>query len=238
MHSTVFAKGAVENLIGFVKEAFLQARKFRHRPDLEAQLAEWLHFVNHERPCDATRVPPAQRLEEERPYLRSLTFGPDGYGLLRAAVVGASARVRCLGYEYSTPAGWMGQRVAVRVHREVVVLHHAGEQVRHGRIPSNGRYSLLPEHRAALFVKPRGAIMAKRQILMDLCPEAFRFFTELAHRRPDTWRERDLPQAWELFEREGESRMVEAFRYCEHRGAYGAEYLRAWAEGLATGRAA
>ena len=157
-------KGAVENLVGFVKTSFLQARRFRHRRDLEAQLGEWLHYVNHERPCDATGVPPAQRLEEERPYLRPLAFGPDGYGLLRTAVVSSSARVRCLGYEYSTPAKWIGQPVTVRVHREVVVLHYAGQQVCHPRVPSNGNYSLLPEHREALFVKPRGALMAKRQI--------------------------------------------------------------------------
>jgi hypothetical protein len=67
---------------------------------------------------------------------------------------------------------------------------------------------------------------------MDLCPEGERFFTELVHRRPHTWRENDLPAAWELFEHQGEARMVEAFRYCLARGAIGGEYLRAWARGV------
>lgn len=226
-------KGAVESLVKFVKGAFLLARRFRHRADLLAQLSEWLHYVNEERPCDATGVIPALRLAEEGDRLRPLPFGATGYGLAFPAVVRPEARVECQGYGYSTPDGWIGQAIVVRLHPEVAVLHYHREQVVHPRVPSNGRYSLLPEHRAALFVKPRGAVMAKRQILMDLCPEGERFFTELVHRRPHTWREADLPVAWELFERQGEARMVAAFRYCVGAGVIGGEYLRAWALGVA-----
>jgi hypothetical protein len=74
--------------------------------------------------------------------------------------------------------------------------------------------------------------MAQRQILMDLCPEAEDFFTELVHRRPETWRERDLPIAWELLEQQGEAKLREAFIYCVRREVIGGEYLRAWAEGV------
>ncbi len=80
--------------------------------------------------------------------------------------------------------------------------------------------------------RPRRAVMAKRQILMDLCPEGERFFTELVHRRPLTWRDTDLPVAWEIFERHGESAISAAFALCVARGTIGGEYLRAWAEGV------
>lgn len=118
------------------------------------------------------------------------------------------------------------------------MLHYDGQEVAHPRVPANGCYSLLPERRAPLFVKPRGALMAKRQILMDLCPEGLHFFTELVHRRPDTWREQDLPLAWELFEKVGEERMAAALRYCVAHRAFGGEYLRAWDQGLVWERAA
>src|SRR5439155_969956 len=150
-----------------------------------------------------------------------------------SAVVRRDGFVRWGGYGYSTPAAWIGQVVTVRVHPMQVLLHHTGEPVVHPRVPANGRYSLLPEHRAARFVKPRGALMAKRQILMDLCPEGEAFFTQLVHRRPQSWRERDLPVLWELFEELGETRMVAGFGWCLGQGAIGAEYLRAWAEGVA-----
>jgi transposase len=226
-------KGSVESLVKFVKGAFLLARSFRNRADLLAQLAEWLQYTNHERPCDATGVVPAVRLAAERPHLRPLPFGEAGYGLAYPALVGRDARVRCRGYAYSTPAGWIGQPVVVRVHPQQVVLHYLKEQVRHPRVPENGRYSLLPEHREALFVKPRGELMAKRQILMDLCPAAEGFFTALVHRRPQTWRGHDLPMLWALFEQHGGARLTAAFTHCLTQGAIGGEYLSAWLMGVA-----
>ena len=226
-------KGCVESLVKFVKGAFFLARRFRHRADLLAQLADWLHYTNEERPCDATGVTPAVRLVAERPHLRPLPSGAAGYGLAWTRVVGREARVHCLGYDYSTPDAWIGQPVVVRVHPEQVILHHHQEQVVHARVPENGRYSLLPEHREALFVKPRGALMAKRQILMDLAPEAERFFTALVHRRPQTWRGHDLPVLWALFEQHGAAHLTAGFAHCLAQGAIGGEYLQAWLAGVA-----
>lgn len=226
-------KGCVESLVKFVKGAFFRARRFRNRADLLAQLADWLHATNEERPCDATGVIPAARLAAERPYLRPLPFGAAGYGLAYPAIVSREARVRCRGYAYSTPAGWIGQPVVVRVHPQQVVLHYHQERAVHPRVPENGRYSLLPEHRAALFVKPRGELMAKRQILMDLDPAAERFFTALVHRRPQSWRGQDLPVVWALFEQHGAAPLTAAFAHCLAQGAIGGEYLQAWLAGMA-----
>jgi len=226
-------KGCVESLVKFVKGAFFQARRFRNRADLLAQLADWLHYTNEERPCDATGVPPAVRLGAEEKHLRPLPFGAAGYGLAWTRVVGGEARVHCLGYDYSTPDRWIGQPVVVRVHPAQVVLHYHQERVVHPRVPENRRYSLLPEHRAALFVKPRGALMAKRQILMDLDPVAERFFTALVHRRPQTWRGHDLPVLWDLFEAHGAARLTAGFAHGLAQGAIGGEYLQAWLSGVA-----
>lgn len=225
-------KGCVENGVKFLKRSFLLVRRFRNRTDLLQQLAEWLTESNEVRPCAATGVVPHVRLARERPRLRPLAFGTAGYGLLYPVVVNREAKVRCGGYAYSTPEDWRGQAIVARVHPQQVILHHAGPPVVHPRVPANGKYSLLPEHRAPLFVKPRGQIMAQRQILMDLCPEGEQFFTELVHRRPETWRQQDLPAAWALFEQVGEARMGDAFRYCVAAQAIGAEYLSAWATGM------
>lgn len=220
-------KGAVENLIRYVKEGFLRARRFRNRADLLAQLGDWLRYVNEQRPCDATGIIPAVRKQQEQQYLRPLPFGPDGFGLTFSLLVRPDGQVRCGGLGYFAPVAWIGQTITVKLHREAVVLHHQGQTVRHPRHPENGRYSLLPEQRAALFVKPRGALFAKRQIVLDACPAAAAFFTELVHRRPQRWREQDLPIVWELFEQWGARRLNEALAHCVRRGTIGGEYLQA-----------
>ena len=65
-------KGAVENLVGWVKGSFFKVRRFQDRDDLLAQLAEWLTEVNERRPSRATAVIPAVRLLEEQARLRPL----------------------------------------------------------------------------------------------------------------------------------------------------------------------
>jgi transposase len=226
-------KGSVENLIRFVKESFLLARRFRNRDDLEAQLSDWLAHVNGQRPCAATGIAPVVRLREEQPYLRPVAFGKEGFGLTFAGVVRREGQVRWGGFGYSAPPSWIGQTVTVKVHRAAVVLHYQGQAVRHARVPENGRYSLLPEHREALFVKPRGAVMAKRQIVLDACPAAAAFFTDLVHRRPQTWRRQDLPVVWELYEAWGARKLNAALARCVAQGTIGSEYLLAQQLGVA-----
>src|SRR5712692_5449004 len=70
-------KGAVENLVGFVKSSFFKVRRFQDEEDLEQQLLEWHREVNEERPCRATGVIPAVRLAEEAARLRPLKVRPE-----------------------------------------------------------------------------------------------------------------------------------------------------------------
>ena len=54
-------KGAVENLVGFVKRAFFRARRFTDlERDLPRQLGEWLVDANEVRPSRATHEPPSR----------------------------------------------------------------------------------------------------------------------------------------------------------------------------------
>src|SRR4029077_8468281 len=69
-------KGAVENLVGWVKGSFFKQRRFFDDADLRTQLAEWRTEVNTQRPCRATNVIPAVRLVEERRRLRAVKITP------------------------------------------------------------------------------------------------------------------------------------------------------------------
>src|SRR5207245_1798123 len=81
-------KGAVENLVGFVKGSFFKVRRFEDLEDLEQRLGEWHREVNEERPCRATGVIPAARLAEEAPRLRPLKVRPEELALRIPVYVG------------------------------------------------------------------------------------------------------------------------------------------------------
>jgi transposase len=77
-------KGAVENLVKFVKGNFLAGRTFYDDADLAAECEDWLHQVNVVRPSDATEVPPHQRLADEQAQFNPLPLVAHDYGFSRA----------------------------------------------------------------------------------------------------------------------------------------------------------
>ena len=85
-------KGAVENLVGWVKNSFLKVRRFLDRADLPAQLRAWLEETNCRRPSRATGQVPAERLREEAPRLRALRVRPADPDLRFPVHVGPTAQ--------------------------------------------------------------------------------------------------------------------------------------------------
>jgi hypothetical protein len=86
-------KGAVENLVGFVKSSFFKVRRFHDQEDLAQQLIEWHREVNQERACRATGIIPAVRLAEEASRLRSLKVHPKDLALRIPVYVGPTGTV-------------------------------------------------------------------------------------------------------------------------------------------------
>src|SRR5205809_681628 len=115
-------KGAVENLVGWVKKSFFTCRRFHDRADLEQQLRDWLRMVNTERPNRATGIIPAVRLAEEQRRLRPLPIAADAYALKYAVVVSARARVSHAGHEYSMPPAAIGQAATLHLYEERVEI--------------------------------------------------------------------------------------------------------------------
>jgi hypothetical protein len=222
-------KGAVENLVGWVKGSFFKCRRFHDRADLEAQLAEWLVEVNTRRPSRATGIIPAVRLAQERPRLRPLPIAPAAYALTIPIVVSARARVTYEGGEYSMPPDTIGQPGTCYLYRDhVEIVTKAGPRVRHPRC-ARGVLSLLPEHRAAMLGAVRGVrarLYYQRQSLWELGPAAEAWLTELVHRRPAQWR-LDVEQCFALLQAQGPEPLRAAFARGVREHAIGAEYVTA-----------
>jgi transposase len=220
-------KGAVENLVGWVKKSFFICRRFHDRADLEQQLTDWLRAVNTERPSRATGVIPAVRLAEERARLRPLPIAPGQYALKKAVVVSARARVTHAGHEYSMPPATIGQAATLQLYEDHVdILTKTGDVVRHPRTAE--RASLLPEHRAAMLDSVRGGrgrLYFQRQSLWELGAAAEAWLTELIHRRPARWRH-DVEDCFALLQDYGPAPLRQAFAWGVDHGAIGAEYVR------------
>lgn len=220
-------KGAVENLVGWVKKSFFTCRRFHDRADLERQLVDWLRGVNTERASRATGVIPAVRLAEERGRLRPLPIPARHYALKKAVVVSARARVIHAGHEYSMPPATIGQAATLHLYADhVEILTKPGELVRHPR--SAERASLLPEHRAAMLDSVRGGrgrLYFQRQSLWELGAAAEAWLTELIHRRPARWRH-DVEECFTLLQDYGPAPLRDAFAWGVEHGAIGAEYVR------------
>jgi hypothetical protein len=163
-------KGAVENLVGWVKGSFFKCRRFLDEADLQTQLAEWLVYANTERPSRATGKVPLEAKKDETPRLRPLKVAPDQLALRIPVVVGPTGYVSHNGALYSMPPEAIGIAGTVYLYPHLVTIVAGRFEATHLRQPSGGQ-STLPEHRVehvAAVSGKRGKRYLERQHLLAL----------------------------------------------------------------------
>ena len=213
-------KGAVENLVGYVKRAFFRARRFSDlTTDLPQQLAEWLLEVNTTRPNRATQEIPGVRLAAEQARMKPLAIPPHEYGLRLPVTVGPTAMVTYQGVRYAMPAAACGLPATLWLYPEAA----AGRDDLHAL----GSVSYLPGQRAAQLAAVAGArkrLYFMRERILELGPVGEGYLTELIHQRPHTWKG-DVERLFALLEELGD----EPFRLVLQRALFqrliGAEYV-------------
>ena len=220
-------KGSIENLVGWVKGSFFKQRRFVDDEDLLQQLAEWRTEVNTQRPCRATKVIPAVRLDEERPRLRPLKVLPDDLAVRVPIVVGPTAEVIHDTHPYSMPPDAIGIAGTLYLYRTRVRIVAGRFEVTHERKFVPGEGSTLPEHRAqhvAAVSGKRAKRYLQREHLLKLGPEALAYLTELTHRRPQVWL-RDIDRLHTLLATYGDDALRAALARGVAEQAIGAEYI-------------
>jgi len=223
-------KGAVENLVGFVKRAFFRARRFADlTTDLPQQLAEWLGEVNTTRPNRATKEIPAVRLAAEQQRMKPVAIAPHAYGLRIPVTVGPTAMVTYQGIRYAMPAQACGIPATLWLYPDRVKIITAGSKhdAVHPRFPAHGTVSYLPGQRAAQLAAVAGArkrLYFMRERILELGPVGEAYLTEVIHQRPHTWKG-DVERLFALLEELGDT----AFRLVLQRALFqrliGAEYV-------------
>ena len=220
-------KGSIENLVGWVKGSFFKQRRFFDDADLLVQLAEWRMDVNTQRPCRATRVIPAARLEEERSRLRPLKIVPALLALRVPIVVGPTAAVVHDTHPYSMPPDAIGIPGTLFLYRNRVRIVAGRFEAIHQRLFEPHAKSTLPEHRAqhvAAVSGKRAKRYLQREHLLELGSSALEYLTELTHRRPRIWLH-DVDRLHTLLATYGEAALRAAFGRGLAEQAIGAEYI-------------
>ena len=222
-------KGAVENLVKFVKGNFLAGRTFYDDADLAEQCSQWLRQVNTERPSDATGEPPAVLLAEEQPKFGPLPAQASDYGFFDCVVVSREGLVAIETHRYSVPAHLMGRALTARIHRSRIELFADQELVAtHVRLPAQHHARVIdPTHfEAALRGKPRGRVMVYRDWLCSLSPVVMSYVHEISHKRRKEMNQQMIA-LYDLAQEIGKADFVAALELAAEQQMYGAEYLRA-----------
>lgn len=220
-------KGAVENLVKWVKGSFFKQRRFLDDDDLAQQLADWHREVNTERPSRATGVVPSVRLAEEKKRLRPLRVAPADLALRFPVFVGPTGYVTFETQQYSMAPEAIGIAGTLFLYREHVRIVAGRFDSTHERLFERGAKSTLSGHRAshvAAVSGRRGKLYLKRQQLLDLGSVVFEYLTELVHRRPLAWN-MEIERMHELLETYGESALVASTARALSERCFGAEYV-------------
>src|SRR5437763_6155574 len=222
-------KGAVENLVKFVKGNFLGGRTFYDDADLTEQCRAWLRQVNAERPSEATGLPPAVRLAEEQPKFGPLPVVTSDYGFFDCVVVSREGLVAIETNRYSVPAHLMGRALTARIHTSRIEVFADQEMVAtHARRPAQQHLRVIdPMHFEAAFVgKPRGRVMVYRDWLCNLSPVVMSYVHEISHKRRKEMKQQMLA-LYDLAQDIGLADFVAALELAAEQQMYGAEYQRA-----------
>jgi hypothetical protein len=219
-------KGAVENLVGFVKNGFFKVRLFHDRQDLERQLAEWLREVNEVRASRATGVPPSELIAADRARLRPMTMPAADYALKVPVFVGPTARVSYEGALYSMSPKTIGWSGTLHLYADRVRIVAGSQVAEHPRQPK-GSESVHHEHRAEMLSLVSGERAKRyftREQILGLGGDAETLLTEIVHRHPRGWYG-EVEILFDLLESVGQERMRNALRVAVQEQKFAALYV-------------
>ena len=141
-------KGKVEAGIKYLKNNFLNGRRFQDHHDLTKQLKGWMTNYANSRIHGTTKKIPRQVWElEEKQSLQSLPEEEFAFFQRGVRLVAANCHIQFENNYYSVPGRLVGKEVTVRYNRSLVRIIYQGDQVGLHRLSSGqGEYVTVRAH--------------------------------------------------------------------------------------------
>lgn len=225
-------KGAVENLVGWVKSSFLPGRSFLNDEDLSRQNDQWLHATNHERESRAHGQIPSHLLPEEQAAFGKLTESPEEYGLFESVRADREGRVWVEGSRFQMPIGYAERPLVLRLRQQRLDFYDAGRLVvsypRPRGVELRGRVAPFePELLDPLLEKkPRARVMVYRDYLLQQHPAVAAYVVGVCSRhRGDDHYGPHVVRMFQLMRMHGLEAVAAACTLAAEEKAYGVEYL-------------
>jgi transposase len=221
-------KGAVENLVKYVKGNFLAGRTFYDDVDLAEQNRQWLYEVNEVRKSRATEQIPALRLAQERGQFGLLPTTAADYGFFDSVLVSRESLVNIDTNRYSVPSHLVGQTLTARIHPQRIDFYDGMEQVAsHARHAGRHMRVVVPEHFEAVFArKPRARVVLYRDWLVGLSPDVATYISQVCHKYYDQM-DTQIRRLYTLAREVGVVEFMAAVELAAEQQAIGADYLTA-----------
>lgn len=221
-------KGAVENLVGWVKGSFFKVRRFLDEQDLREQLAAWQTEVNTKVASRATGVTPAARMADEKARMRPLRVKPTDLALRIPISVGPTAEVRFDGVSYAMPPEATNLPATLYLYRDRVKIVAGRFKAEHPRgKPGSGAVTtreLRAQTLAAVHGK-RAKRYFQREQLLGLGATAAQYVAEIVYRHQKSW-SREIEVLFTLLQKHGDDAMREAFERASQAQTFGADAIR------------
>jgi len=221
-------KGAVENLVKYVKGNFLAGRTFYDDADVEREASVWLHHVNEVRPSSATEQLPSVLLLEEQGKFGPLPVVAHDYGFFDSVMVSRESLVAIATNRYSVPSHLVGQALTARIYPARIELFAGTERVAcHTRLLGRNQRSIVPEHYTAVFgLKPRARVVLYRDWLVALDHRVAEYVSTLCRKRYAE-HPTQVVALYELAHTLGTEAFIAAVLLAAEAGTFGAEYVQA-----------
>lgn len=178
------AKGRVENNVGYVKKSLLNGLELTGLDAVNTAGRIWLDSVANVRLHGATRQPPRERFQNEKPALHPLNSRPYDLGLVTTVRVNSQFRVQVDGNRYSVPAAYASARLTLKRTPDHLWFYHAERLIAdHVRRYDQGQDYLNPDHEKPLLMERRG--LREQRLLqrfLQLSPKAEDFYRQLEER--------------------------------------------------------